>query len=58
MKAAQYFGKGDVRIVDIPEPVPRANQVLVSVEWGGICGTDVSEYIAGKCSEHILQASD
>jgi len=55
MKAAQYFGNRDVRIVEIPEPVARSNQALVSVEWGGICGTDVSEYVAGTCCllEHI-----
>lgn len=47
MRAAQFFGKNDIRVVDIPEPVPKSNEVLVSIEWGGICGTDLHEYIMG-----------
>ncbi|KAF2168824.1 hypothetical protein M409DRAFT_20841 [Zasmidium cellare ATCC 36951] len=47
MKAALFHGKGDVRIEDIPKPEPRNDEVLIEVDWCGICGTDLHEYILG-----------
>jgi (R,R)-butanediol dehydrogenase/meso-butanediol dehydrogenase/diacetyl reductase len=47
MKAARWHGRGDVRIDDIDEPVPRAGELLLRVTWCGICGTDMEEYVAG-----------
>jgi hypothetical protein len=31
MKAGRYYGPGDVRVEDIPEPVPKEGQVKVKV---------------------------
>jgi threonine dehydrogenase-like Zn-dependent dehydrogenase len=31
MKAARYYGPGDIRVEDIPEPVPTEGQVKVKV---------------------------
>ncbi|GLZ52124.1 2,3-butanediol dehydrogenase [Actinomycetospora sp. NBRC 106378] len=47
MKAARFHGRGDVRVEDIPEPHPAPGQVQVAVEWCGICGTDLHEYLDG-----------
>jgi len=48
MKAAVWYGKKDVRVVDVPEPpAPGPGQVKVEVEWCGICGSDLHEYVAG-----------
>jgi threonine dehydrogenase-like Zn-dependent dehydrogenase len=47
MKAVQLFGNKDIRIVDVDEPIPEANEALVSVEWCGICGSDLKEYQDG-----------
>ncbi|KAK5701764.1 hypothetical protein LTR97_004582 [Elasticomyces elasticus] len=47
MKAARFYGQGDVRIDDIPEPKLKEGQVLVEIEWGGICGSDLHEYLKG-----------
>ena len=47
MKAAQFFGVRDVRVVDVPKPVPKENEALVAIEWCGICGTDLHEYLHG-----------
>lgn len=38
MKAALFYGKGDVRVEDIPKPEPRDDEVLIEVDWCGICG--------------------
>ncbi|EME67087.1 MULTISPECIES: 2,3-butanediol dehydrogenase [Rhodococcus] len=47
MKAARFHGPGDIRVEDIPEPATRPGTVKVEVEWCGICGTDLHEYLEG-----------
>lgn len=46
MKAIQYYGPGDIRLDDVPEPMPEAGQVKLKVAWNGICGSDVHSYSA------------
>jgi len=43
MKALRKLspGPGHLKVMDIPEPVPGAGQVLLKVESAGICGTDL-----------------
>ncbi len=41
MKAAVFYGKHDIRIEELPVPVPKEDEVLIKVEACGICGTDV-----------------
>ena len=47
MKALQFFGKKDLRFVEIPEPEIKANEVLMRVKKVGICGTDLHIYNGG-----------
>lgn len=47
MKAAAFYGKGDVRIEDRPVPVPGPNQLVVKIDYVGVCGTDVEFYKGG-----------
>ncbi|HEV7726474.1 MAG TPA: 2,3-butanediol dehydrogenase [Modestobacter sp.] len=47
MKAALFYGPKDIRIEDVPEPQAGPGQVKVRVEWCGICGTDLHEYLDG-----------
>jgi (R,R)-butanediol dehydrogenase/meso-butanediol dehydrogenase/diacetyl reductase len=48
MKAAVWHGQRDVRIEDVSEPLPPPpGQVQVNVNWCGICGTDLHEYVGG-----------
>jgi 2-desacetyl-2-hydroxyethyl bacteriochlorophyllide A dehydrogenase len=58
MRAARWHGQRDVRIEEVPVPTPRADQLLVEVEWCGICGTDLEEYRDGPVNiplkEHPL----
>ena len=64
MKAARFHGPGDIRIDDIPEPSVGPGQVKVDVEWCGICGTDLHEYLEGpifippKGSPHPLTGQE
>lgn len=47
MRAVRWFGRGDVRVVDIPEPAAGTGQAVLRVGWCGICGTDLEEYRHG-----------
>lgn len=47
MKALQYFGKNDLRFVDVPEPQIADDEVLMKVKKVGICGTDLHIYNGG-----------
>lgn len=45
MKAAVWHGYKDVRIEEVPIPVPGPDQLLIRVNYAGICGTDRHEYV-------------
>jgi 2-desacetyl-2-hydroxyethyl bacteriochlorophyllide A dehydrogenase len=44
MKAAVFFKKHDLRVMDVKKPVPGENEVLIKVMACGVCGTDVHIY--------------
>ncbi|MBI5101716.1 MAG: alcohol dehydrogenase catalytic domain-containing protein [Nitrospirae bacterium] len=49
MKAAVYYGKGDVRIEEMPIPSAGPGELIVRVRASGICGSDVMHwYRAGR----------
>src|SRR6266567_8271970 len=48
MKAAVYHGPLDVRVEEVPEPGPLGpDEALLAPLVGSLCGTDVTEYVAG-----------
>lgn len=47
MRAALYHSKQDVRYAEVAEPVAKYGQVLVEVEWCGICGSDLHLFQSG-----------
>lgn len=38
---------GTTKITDAPVPVPKADEVLIRVEYVGICGSDVHSFESG-----------
>ncbi len=44
MKAALFYGGPDIRVQEVPTPVPGAGEVLVKVQAAGICGSDLHGY--------------
>jgi threonine dehydrogenase-like Zn-dependent dehydrogenase len=47
MKAAVYYGPGDIRIEGVREPGPPGpEEVVLQVKMGSLCGTDASQYKA------------
>lgn len=49
MRAARYYKHHDVKLEDVEAPSPGPSQVLVAVEWCGICGSDLFDYMNGLC---------
>lgn len=47
MKAAVYYGAGDIRVEERPVPEPGPDEVLLRVKACGICGSDVEAYQVG-----------
>lgn len=41
LKAAVYYGPGEIRVEDRPEPVPTDDNLIVEVHLCAICGTDL-----------------
>ncbi|KAF5384211.1 hypothetical protein D9615_003458 [Tricholomella constricta] len=45
MKAARFYGPGDIRVENIPEPTAGKGQVKAKIAWNGICGSDLHAYL-------------
>jgi L-iditol 2-dehydrogenase len=41
MKAAIVHGANDIRLEEVPQPVPEPGDIVVRVRASGICATDV-----------------
>lgn len=48
MRTAVFYGKGDVRFEEREIPTPGKNQMVVKIDYVGICGTDVESYQHGE----------
>lgn len=55
MKAVVVHGAGDLRIDELPDPVPAQGEVLLALEWGGICGSDLSYWRHGSSGTAVLK---
>ncbi|MHA6630816.1 L-idonate 5-dehydrogenase [Pseudonocardia sichuanensis] len=55
MKAVVVHGPGDVRIDRIPDPTPGPGEVLLAMEWGGICGSDLGYWARGASGTAVLR---
>ena len=55
MKAARFYSKGDIRVEDIDQPKLKDGEVLVEIDWCGICGSDLHEYIMGMARTIMIE---
>lgn len=55
VRAVVVHGAGDVRVEDRPDPTAGAGEVVLRVEWGGICGSDLSYVRHGSSGTAVLQ---
>lgn len=54
MKAVVVHGKADLRVEQVPDPVCAADEVLVELAWGGICGSDIGYWKHGATGTATL----
>ncbi|WP_347756335.1 zinc-binding dehydrogenase [Agrococcus sp. ProA11] len=47
--------KDDVRVEALPEPVPTADEAVVAIAYGGICGSDLHYWLHGAAGQSILR---
>lgn len=47
MRAAMFYGPGDVRMEDVPSPQPGPGEILIRIGAALTCGTDVKTYKRG-----------
>jgi L-iditol 2-dehydrogenase len=55
MKVAVMNGIGKMGYVERSIPVPAANEVLVKLEYVGICGSDMHYYESGRIGDYIVK---
>jgi L-iditol 2-dehydrogenase len=48
MKAVVYYGAGDIRAEEWPEPIPASDNLIVEVHCCAICGTDLKLATTGN----------
>ena len=46
MKTAMFYGGKDIRVEEVPDPIPSPGEVLIAVKAAGICGSDLHGYRA------------
>ncbi|WP_339223676.1 2,3-butanediol dehydrogenase [Paenibacillus sp. FSL W7-1332] len=47
MRAAKIYGTKDIRVEETAIPPLEAGKILLKVDYAGICGSDMHEYVAG-----------
>lgn len=55
MKVAVMEGIGKMGFTERPIPVPEDNEVLVKVEYVGVCGSDLHYYENGRIGDYIVE---
>jgi L-iditol 2-dehydrogenase len=54
LKAVKWFAPRDMRLVEAPQPEPRAYEALVRVESTGVCGSDLHYYTDGRIGRSAI----
>ncbi|WP_328428816.1 L-idonate 5-dehydrogenase [Streptomyces sp. NBC_00443] len=55
MLGCVIHGQGDLRVEELPVPVPGPGQALVAVRYGGVCGSDVHYWLHGGVGDFRLR---
>jgi L-idonate 5-dehydrogenase len=54
MKAVVVHGANDLRVDERPDPAPGPGEVLIAMEWGGVCGSDLAYWKHGASGTAVL----
>ncbi len=60
MKALMYQGPKILKIIDMPQPIPKKGEILLKIKACGICGSDVHGYlgITGRRLEPMIMGHE
>lgn len=53
--AVVAHARDDLRVEEVPEPQPRADEAVVAIAYGGICGSDLHYWTHGAAGQSILR---
>ena len=53
MRAVKLFGAHEMQVVELPDPAPGPDEVVVRVDGCGICGSDLSSYKVGLFTDAV-----
>ena len=56
MRAIRVHGRDDLRLDNIPPPVPHRDEAVVRVIYGGICGSDLHYWRDGASGPFVVRA--
>lgn len=56
MRASRLHGIRDLRLEELPPPVPGPGEVLLKVAAVGLCGSDVHYYLEGRIGDQVVEA--
>jgi L-iditol 2-dehydrogenase len=54
MRAARLHSIRDMRLEELPQPIPGPGEVLLKVAAVGICGSDVHYYVDGRIGDQVV----
>jgi L-iditol 2-dehydrogenase len=54
MRAARLYGIRDLRLEELPLPIPDPGEVLLRVASVGVCGSDVHYYVEGRIGSQVV----
>jgi L-iditol 2-dehydrogenase len=55
MRVSRLHGIGDLRLEQVPRPVPGPGEVLLKIATVGVCGSDVHYYLHGKIGNQVVK---
>lgn len=55
MRAVVVHGAGDLRVEEVADPAAGPGEVVVAMEWGGICGSDLAYWQHGRSGTATLR---
>ncbi len=53
--AVVAHARDDLRVEAVPEPAPAADEAVIAIAYGGICGSDLHYWLHGAAGQSILR---
>ena len=54
MRAVVFYGEREINLVQVPDPTPGANEVVIRIAASGMCGSDLHIYRGPRRDEPVI----